>query len=62
MALAFWGVSLPLSRFFTPANGLLIQTLALGALIAGGAIVYLGVAQATGAANYKSLWRAVVRG
>ena len=62
MAVVLWGVSLPLGRFFAPGNGLLIQTLALGALIAGGAIVYLGVAQATGAANYKSLWRSVVRG
>ena len=47
---------------FAPANGITVQLLALGVLIAGGGIVYLAVAAATGAANYRSLWRSVARG
>ncbi|WP_088346460.1 MULTISPECIES: murein biosynthesis integral membrane protein MurJ [Rhodomicrobium] len=61
MALALWGASYPLERFFAPVNGLVVQMLALGALIAGGGVVYLAAAQATGAANYRSLLR-VARG
>ncbi|NJM34886.1 MAG: lipid II flippase MurJ, partial [Rhodomicrobium sp.] len=62
MALALWGASFPLDRFFAPANGIAVQLCALAALIVGGAVVYLGVAQATGAANYKTFFRSVARG
>lgn len=62
MALALWFAAFPLGSFFAPANGIAVQLLALGVLIAGGGIVYLAVAAATGAANYRSLWRSVARG
>ncbi len=62
MALALWGASAPLERFFAPGNGIMVQLLALGALIAGGGMVYLAMAQLTGAANYRALWRSMARG
>jgi putative peptidoglycan lipid II flippase len=62
MALALWGASFPLEAFIARSNGLVVQILALGGLIAGGAIVYLAVAQATGAINYRALLRSVARG
>lgn len=61
MAVALWFAALPLGRFFAPANGIAVQLLALGALIAGGGIVYLAMAQATGAVNYRALLRSVAR-
>ena len=62
MAGALWFAAFPLGRFFAPANGITVQLIALGVLIAGGGIVYLAVAQATGATNYRSLLRSVARG
>ncbi len=62
MGAVVWAASFPMERFFMPVNGLVVQMAALSALIAGGAVVYLGVAQATGAANYKALLRSVMRG
>jgi putative peptidoglycan lipid II flippase len=62
MALALWAASFPLGRYFAPANGLAVQLPALVLLIAGGALFYLAVAQATGAANYRTLFRSIARG
>lgn len=62
MGLALWGASIGLGRYFAPENGLLVQLMALGALIGGGALVYLATAQATGAVSYRALWRSVARG
>ena len=62
MGLALWGGSLPLGRFFTPGNGIVVQIAALCVLIAWGALVYLTAAQATGAVSAKALWAAVKRG
>jgi putative peptidoglycan lipid II flippase len=62
MAAALWGAAIPLAPYFAPINGTAVRVLALAALIGGGACVYLGMAQATGAANYRSLLRSVARG
>ncbi len=62
MGVALWIAAVPLGRFFAPANGISVQLAALGALIAGGGIVYLAVTQVTGATNYRSLIRSVARG
>jgi putative peptidoglycan lipid II flippase len=62
MALVLWAAAFPLARFFAPENGIVVQLLALCALIAGGGIVYLAAAQATGAVNYRALLRSVARG
>ena len=59
MAAALWFAAFPLGGYFAPANGIPVQLLALGALIAGGGIVYLTVAQLTGATNYRNLLRVV---
>ncbi len=61
MGAALWAASIPLYVLFAPAYGFLVQCMALGALVAGGAIVYLITTQLTGAFSYKSLWRAVAR-
>ncbi len=62
MAFALWIASVPLEGFFAPVNGVLVQIVALGALVGGGALVYLGMAQLTGALSAKALWTAVKRG
>jgi putative peptidoglycan lipid II flippase len=62
MAVALWFGAFPLARFFAPINGIPVQLGALGVLIAGGGIVYLAMAQITGAVNYRSLLRSVARG
>ncbi len=62
MALALWDASVPLEQYFAPGNGIVVQLLALGALIAGGGMVYLAMAQETGAANYRALWRSMAQG
>lgn len=62
MAMALWITSLPLGQFFAPANGAVVQIVALGALIIGGGLVYLATAQLTGAISAKALWGAVRRG
>ena len=62
MALALWGAAGPFQTFFAPSNGILIQILALGAMIAGGALIYILAAQLTGAISAKALWNAVRRG
>jgi putative peptidoglycan lipid II flippase len=62
MAFALWIAAVPLEGFFAPVNGVLVQAVALGALVAGGALVYLGIAQLTGALSAKALWTAVKRG
>ena len=59
MAVALWFAAYPLGGYFAPANGIPVQLLALGALIAGGGMVYIAVAQLTGAANYRALLRVV---
>ena len=61
MGAALWAASIPLDVLFAPAHGFLVQCMALGALVAGGGIVYLATTQLTGAFSYKSLWRAVAR-
>jgi putative peptidoglycan lipid II flippase len=61
MGAALWAASIPLDVLFAPAYGFLVQCMALGALVAGGGIVYLVTTQLTGAFSYKSLWRAVAR-
>jgi putative peptidoglycan lipid II flippase len=58
---ALWGASIPLDVLFEPAYGFLVQCAALGALVAGGGLVYLATTQLTGAFSYKALWRAMAR-
>jgi putative peptidoglycan lipid II flippase len=58
---AVWAASIPLGRLFLPGNGLIVQTAALGALVAGGGLVYLAATQLTGAVSYRSLLRSVAR-
>ena len=52
----------PLGALFRPGNGLIVQTAALGVLVAGGGLVYLATTQLTGAVNYRSLLRSVAQG
>lgn len=62
MALALWLASQPLGRFFEPSNGVPLQIFALVMLIVAGAVVYLSVAQVSGAINAKGMWQAFKRG
>jgi putative peptidoglycan lipid II flippase len=58
---ALWAASIPLGALFLPKNGLIVQTIALGVLVAGGGLVYLVATQLTGAVSYRSLLRSVAR-
>jgi putative peptidoglycan lipid II flippase len=62
MGLTLWGASFPLDGLFAPSNGILVQILALLGLVSGGALVYLVLAQLTGALSARALWGAVRRG
>ncbi len=62
MGVALWLVSRELTGYFVPGNGLLMRMAALAALVGAGGIVYLAVAQLTGAVNSKALWRVLARG
>lgn len=61
MGAALWLALGQMGGMFAPSNGLIWQMLALGALIGGGGVVYLAATQLTGAANFKTLWRALAR-
>lgn len=56
-----WVAASGLSGLFAPANGLLVQVIALGALVVGGMVVFAAAAQLTGAANIPSLMRSLAR-
>jgi putative peptidoglycan lipid II flippase len=62
MGLTLWGASFPLDGLFAPSNGILVQILALLGLVSGGALVYVVLAQLTGALSARALWGAVRRG
>ncbi|HKJ60654.1 MAG TPA: murein biosynthesis integral membrane protein MurJ [Hyphomicrobiales bacterium] len=62
MAAALWIANMPLASLFAPANGALTRISALALLIGGGALVYLLIAQLTGALSAKTLWRSLKRG
>lgn len=61
MGAALWAASIPLGGLFAPANGILVQCMALGILVLGGGAVYMMATQLTGAVSYRSLWRSLAR-
>jgi putative peptidoglycan lipid II flippase len=62
MAAALWLATMPLASLFAPVNGAFTQIAALALLVGGGALVYLLIAQLTGALSAKTLWRSLKRG
>jgi putative peptidoglycan lipid II flippase len=62
MAAALFFATMPLASLFTPVNGALTQISSLVLLIGGGGLVYLVIAQLTGALSAKTLWRSLKRG
>ncbi len=62
MGVALWLASRELTGYFVPGNSLMMRMAALAALVGAGGIVYLGVAQLTGAVNSRALWRVLARG
>lgn len=62
MGAALWGALMGLSGWFAPANGLLVQLAALGALIAAGLAVYAAMAHVTGALRLQEVMKLLKRG
>jgi putative peptidoglycan lipid II flippase len=48
MAGVLWGLTFPLAPMLAPGSGLLVQGLALAALIGTGLVVYFGLVHITG--------------
>ncbi len=61
MGIALWGASMMLSDWFAPANGLIVQLAALGALVVSGIAVYGLTAHVTGALRLQELMKFLKR-
>jgi hypothetical protein len=62
MGLGLWGMTIWLSGWFAPANGIVVQVTALVALIISGIIIYAVMAHVTGALRLSELRQVLKRG
>jgi len=61
MAVALYGLTIPLAEMIQPASGLGSQLAGLGLMVAGGAALYFALVQMTGAADLRALARQISR-
>ena len=59
MGVCVWGMTLLLEPWFAPSNGLILQGLALGALVSTGLLTYGVAAELLGAFKLKSVLRSI---
>jgi hypothetical protein len=62
MGVVLWLTAQPLDGYFAPANGMLVQCLAVGVLVGAGGLVYALAVQLTGVMTIGMLRRSFARG